>query len=272
MSEFPTAETAAEVDAEEFRAFYLSDLLRRCRAKTRVPAGYGFVSPYGIGVSQELAAQMLSIGDRQYRRFECGLVMHPDLRFLDQVARVLEMSAAERDALYRLAAQRPPHTPSDGDIDVRGLQSTLDSLEVPAIVTDIAWNYVAWNRLATEYLVDPDELPPDSRNAILLGFGPVGAALFPTELPDLRTLVGRVRFAYLAAGGQSRALQGLVERLLQIPEAAAQWKDGPLAIEPPYQPRTLVHSLRGSLKVRTVRTEMPDRLRICQFIPERREA
>jgi len=260
------------MDAEEFRAFYLSDLLRRCRARAQIPVRDGFTPSHSIGVNQEQAAQLLSIGERQYRRFENGQVAHPDVRFLDQVAHMLSMSAAERDTLYRLAARRPPHARLDGEIDASGLRSMLDTLDVPAIVTDIAWNYVAWNTLATEYLLDPYEVPADSRNAILLGFGPVGAALFPNELPDLRTLVGRVRSAYLAEAGQSVALRELVERLLEFPEAAEQWNDGPLALEPAYQPRILVHPRRGPMTVRTVRTMLPDGLRISQFIPERRAA
>jgi transcriptional regulator with XRE-family HTH domain len=270
VAEALAIDVAASLGAEDFRVYHLSELLRRVRARTPVPPELCTAGTHEVGLSQEQAAALLVIGDRQYGNFERGAVAHPDPRFLDLVARVLGMTAAERDALYRLAVRHPPAGRSRGEIDAGGLRPVLESLEVPALVTDIAWNYVAWNRLFAEYVVDPNELPEQSRNAMVLGFGPVGAALFPAEPALRRVVVGRARWAYLADGGRSPVLRELVERLLAIPEAAAYWQDGPLELQPAYQSRVLVHPRQGSVKVKAVRTVLPGGLRISQFIPEHR--
>jgi PAS domain-containing protein len=176
------------------------------------------------------------------------------------------MSAAERDALYRLAARRPPPTIHAGAVDASEVRSMLDALAMPALVTDVAWDILAWNRAACELLLDPAEFPEDKRNAILLGFGP-GSDLFPEDVPKIGRLVGWVRSAYLAEGGQSPALDGLIERMLKIPTAAEFWAQRALALEPVYETRVLASPGQRPTRVRTVRARLPRGLRLTQFIP-----
>ena len=144
----------------------------------------------------------------------------------------------------------------------------LDAMGTPALITDIAWNVLAWNRELAEHLQDPAQVSDSDRNAILWRFGPVSATRFPAEQRNLGLLVGWVRSAYLAEGGQNPALGRLVERLLAIPEAARHWNDGALALEPLLETRMLVHPLHGQRRVRVMRTLLPQYgLRISQFIP-----
>ena len=221
MSEVLTLQDAASLDAEEFRVQHLSDLLRSARSHAHPPMPRGPDAAGGSALSQEQAAFLLGISERHYREFERGRLVHPDLQFLDRVARVLRMGAAERKILHRLAVRDLPRPRPKADLDISGLQSTVDAVDFPAIVTDIAWNYVAWNRAVADYLLDPADMPKDARNAILLGFGPVGAARWPSELPHLRDLVGRARAAYIAEGGRNPTLQDFIEQLVAIPAAAA---------------------------------------------------
>jgi transcriptional regulator with XRE-family HTH domain len=257
---------------EEFRVHYLADLLRRARARARIPhqIPLSHAEPDIAGLTQEETAVLLCTTGRHYREFERGRILHPDPRFLDQVGRVLELTPAERSVLTHLAARRRPAQPGPPEPDMSGLQSLLDGLgEAPALVTDLAWNVLSWNRSLAENLQDPDLVPDGERNAMLWMFSPTAAARFPGIEDEYRTLVGRVRLAYLASAGRNSALQQLVDSLLLIPQAARHWHTGALALEPVYQPQLLVRRQQGPGQVRTLCTVIPQqRLRLTQFVPD----
>jgi transcriptional regulator with XRE-family HTH domain len=271
MSAILTMEAPALRD-EEFRVHYLADLLRRARARapiTHIAAAYQHCRTDTAGLTQEETAVLLCTTGRHYREFERGRILHPDPRFLDQVGRALAMTPAERSALTHLAARRPPAPPGPLEPDVSGLQALIDGLgEAPALVTDIAWNVLAWNRSLAENIQDPGQAPSGERNAMLWMFSPNAGDRFPGIENEYPTLVGRVRLAYLASAGRNSALQQLVDKLVAIPQAAQYWRDGVLALDPVYQPQMLVrHQTSG--QVRTLCTVIPQRrLRITQFVPD----
>ena len=274
---------------EEFRVHYLADLLRRARTRapithttthplthtTTIPAICEDAQPGTASLTQEETAALLRTTERRYREFEHGRILHPDPRFLDQVGRVLGMTPAERCVLTLLAARRPPARAGEPttrpEPDVAGIQALLDGLgAAPALVTDLAWNVLAWNRSVAENLQDPGQLPEDQRNAMLWMFSPMASALFPGIEDEYPTLVGRVRLAYLASGGRNSALRQLVEALVAIPQAAQYWNAGVLALDPVYQPQLLVRrNQQHPGQVRTLCTVVPQQgLRVTQFVPD----
>lgn len=273
MAEILTLAETATLTGEEFRTTHLADLLHRARARAPVPPEMAKESADSgsVGLTQKQTARLLGLSERRYWEFERGGVVHPAPRFLDQVARILGMTAAERDALFRLAARRPPPSAS-GPISrhVRELQPMLDAMgSIPALVTDIAWNALAWNRALIEDVQDPAELPEEARNSILWMFSGIAPERIPEVHGEYELLVGRVRSVYLADGGRTSALHELVERLMQIPEAAKHWNTGALALDPLYQPRVLTHPTHGTGKVRTLSTQLPEQgLRLIVSVPD----
>ena len=272
MAEILTLAQAASLDGEDFRRYHLSDLLRRARAQTPVPPGFAAQSENGggVGLTQQQAAQVVGLSERRYREFESGRLPRPEPQFLEHVARVLGMREAERYVLYRLAARRPPPPPRARPADVSDLQSMLDDLDgIPALVTDFAWNILAWNRALAENLQDPGSLPTDQRNSILWRFTPPADQRFPDEHENLGALIGRVRATYLTEHGNDPAVQELVERLIEIPRMDVYWQAGRLKLEPRYEPRTLMPPGRAPQRVHVLRSVLQhDRLRITQFIPD----
>jgi transcriptional regulator with XRE-family HTH domain len=271
MTEILTLAQVAALDGEDFRMYHLSDLLRRTRAQKLVPPELAKQSEDGdVGVTQLQAARLVGLSERRYREFESGRMWRPAPEFLEHVARVLGMREAERYVLYRLAARRPPQLPRLRPADVSDLQSMLDDLDgIPALVTDFAWNILAWNRSLAENLQDPGSLPTDQRNSILWRFTPPADRAFPGEREKLDALIGRVRATYLTERGHDPAVQELVERLIEVPQVEAYWQAGPLKLEPRYEPRILRPPARAPRKVHVLRSVLQhDRLRITQFIPD----
>jgi transcriptional regulator with XRE-family HTH domain len=273
MTEILTFAETSSLRGEEFRIAHLSDLLRGARARAPVPPELAEESADsgGAGLTQKQTARLVGLSERRYREFEHGGLVHPDPRLLDEVARVLGMTAAERDTLYRLAAHwPPPPTYCPSSRDVRGLQPTLDEMgPIPALVTDVAWNALAWNRALAEDVADPAEIPEESRNSILWMLSSAAPERIPEVRGEYAMLVGRVRWRYLADGGRTSALHELVERLVQIPAAAKHWDAGVLALDPLYQPRILSHPAHGTGPVRTLSTQLPEQgLRLIVSIPD----
>jgi transcriptional regulator with XRE-family HTH domain len=237
-----------------------------------VPGGASAGSPGRAGWTQKHTARALGVTGHRYRDFERGRVAYSEPGFLDEVARVLQMSAAERDILYRLGMRQPALVAGPSRAELNDMQPMLDSLEpVPALITDSAWNVLAWNRAEAETLQDPRQLPEQARNAMLWMFTPAAEARFPHVRDECHLLVGRVRSAYLADMGRNTGLQVLVERLMANSDAARHWNAGALALEPINQPRLLQHPEHGLTRVHTLTTLIREQgMRVIEFVPEPR--
>jgi hypothetical protein len=272
MAEIPILAHTGPVPGEKFRARHLPELLRRARARAPVPPELAeeSVNGDGVGLTQKQAAQLVGLHERNWREFERGRVLHPKPEFVEHVARTLAMTAAERVALLRLAAFRPL---PPGDLpasDVSGLQPMLDAMgPSPALLTDLAWNALAWNRALAKDVADPVELPQEARNSILWMFSGAAPERVVEVGGEYEMLVGRVRMAYLADGGRTGALHELVERLVQNAQAAVHWNAGVLALDPVYQPRVLTSPVHSPARVRTLSTRLPGQgLRLIVSVPD----
>lgn len=256
----------AAASTEQFRTRHLGELLRRCRERRPPTAFRADGSRRKQGLTQEDAAALLRVGDRHYRDFERGRLRHPDPEFLDQVAETMAMSVAEREVLYYLARGHGPVQRATRT-DLAAMQQWIDAApDQPALVTDLAWNLLRWSRDEPLMLGDPESLPVEDRNAILWMFSDAAKQRFVDVEQEYPVLVGRVRTAYLCAQGGDPALNRLVERLLQIPEAAGWWREGELHAEPVIQTRRL-RGPDGSVRhVRSISTTIPHQgLRLIAF-------
>lgn len=273
MTETLTLAQTASLHGEDFRMYYLSDLLRRARARALVPPQLvGEAEDNGgVGLTQAQAGQVCGLSERGWRNFERGRLLRPDPRFVEHVAHKLGMTHAERDVLYRLAVNQPapPLATYPSSRDVRELQPMLDSMgPTPALVADIAWNLLAWNQALAQD-ADPAALPDEARNSILWMFSPAAAERIPEVRSAYGQLVGRVRSTYLADGGRTPALQELVDRLLRIPEAAEHWNVGALTLDPACESCVHANPAFGSKLVRTISTRLPEQgLRLLVMVPD----
>jgi transcriptional regulator with XRE-family HTH domain len=206
----------------------LHDFLTQARARID-PRDLGLIPPpnrRGTGLQQADVAAALGVSPRWYNGFENGTAT-ADEEMLDRIAQTLRLSPAERVHLYLLATGRDPapgtvQRPEGADAVLKRLVHQMGDLAIPALVTDIAWNVLAWNRALTTWFPDPGTRPTATRNVVLWAFSP--------EIETIVDDAGRFREAHigwvhlaLAGRPEDPRLAHLVDRLQRIPAARQLW-------------------------------------------------
>lgn len=146
MSESPIPQRLDRTRAD------LSEFLRLRRERLSptdlgLPAGGRRRTP---GLRREEVAALAGVGLAWYTWFEQGRNISVSATFLENLARVLKLDAAERRHLYLLAHQRPPaeagRTWCTVPPQVRRLMDDLPAR--PAYILNLRWDVVVWNAAA----------------------------------------------------------------------------------------------------------------------------
>ncbi|HVB44508.1 MAG TPA: helix-turn-helix domain-containing protein [Streptosporangiaceae bacterium] len=206
----------------------LHDSLKAARARVQ-PKELGLTPPRNRrsgGLHQADVAAALNVSQRWYNGFENGSTVPGD-DLLDQLARVLRLTHAERVHLYLLATGHEPapgtvEAPYHGETVLSRLVHFLDDPDIPAVVTDIAWNVLSWNRALSAWIPDPGSTPPAARNAVLWTFASEVERVVDDIHSFREAFIGRVHLALARHPGEPR-LEHLVARLQRIPDASELW-------------------------------------------------
>ncbi|MFI5993982.1 helix-turn-helix domain-containing protein [Streptomyces sp. NPDC051362] len=146
-------------DSGEPEGESLSELLRSWRGRSDPRAFPGLAVPgrRSVGLSQREVARLTGVSERWYSSLERGNEANYSADFLDRLSSVLQLSRAERRALYLRAIGRPPalaavpEAGSVAEID-EVLQQFLDNQSPnPAYVSDLAWNVIGHNEPLREW-------------------------------------------------------------------------------------------------------------------------
>lgn len=123
------------------------------------------------GLRREEVAALAGVGLTWYTWLEQGRDIGVSASFLDNLARVLKLDAAERRHLFLLAHDRPPAEPAKTWCVVPPLVLRLMHDLAPhlAYVLNLRWDVLAWNAPA-EQLFAFDSHPPARRNLLWLLF------------------------------------------------------------------------------------------------------
>lgn len=162
------------------------ELLRGWRDRLS-PADAGFTTTGGRrapGLRREELAQLAGLSVDYVLRLEQGRARNPSAQVVRALARVLQLTRAERDRLHRSAGLLPPQ---DGTIS-HHVPASIQRLavrmgDVPIGVFTADWTLVWWNRIWSALFGDPASVPVEHRNLAraLFGGGPVGAAVARVE-------------------------------------------------------------------------------------------
>src|SRR6187551_3332722 len=132
------------------------------------------------GLRREELADLAGVSVDYVVRLEQGRATSPSAQVVASLARALQLTAAERDHLYRLARLVPP---ADGTISdhippgVRRVLTRLGDVAVAVFAAD--WQLIWWNRGWAALLGDPSSSPRELRNFARYRFpvGPVSNGL-----------------------------------------------------------------------------------------------
>ncbi|MEU9917631.1 helix-turn-helix transcriptional regulator [Streptomyces sp. NPDC051001] len=141
------------------------------------------------GLRREELADLAGVSVDYVVRLEQGRATTPSASVVASLARALQLSAAERDHLYRLAQLVPPGDGTISDHLPPGVQRVLARLgDVAVAVFAADWQLVWWNRGWAALLGDPSASPPSLRNFARDRFpvdaGPAQLALWPVTEAD----------------------------------------------------------------------------------------
>ena len=205
----------------------LSDFLKSRRARL-APDDVGLPSGTrrrAAGLRREEVASLAGVGLTWYTWFEQGRDIRVSPDFLENVARALRLSTAERQHLYVLTGREPTQARAPARTVSPALQRMLDGFaKFPAFIRTAHWDAIAWNKIANR-LFGFSQRTPDQRNFLRLCFLD---ADFRTRLPnwsaDAQALVAKFRSNY----GKYRddpAMEALVKEMTQSsPEFRKLWQ------------------------------------------------
>ncbi|WP_229670799.1 helix-turn-helix transcriptional regulator [Deinococcus aquiradiocola] len=187
------------------------------------------------GLRREDLAERAGLSVDYVTRLEQGRATAPSGQAVAALAGALQLSAAERDHLYRLTGLRPPGDRPVSDRITPGVQRLLTRLgDVPVSVFAADWQQVWWNDSWAALIGDPAEVAPEERNFATSRFPvpgfPARVEAWPVQVADLnaskRGLVADLRRASARYPGDAR-LSGLLQRLLGgNPDFARMWRSG----------------------------------------------
>lgn len=206
----------------------LAEFLRACRERL-LPEDVGLPSATRRrtpGLRREEVAALAGVGLTWYTWLEQGRQIGVSAGFLDNLARVLKLDAAERRHLFMLAHERPPTEPGKTFCIVPPLAARLvkDLAPHAAYVINLRWDVLVSNAPA-DGLFGFDRFDPDRRNLLWALFTDAGLrenlvdwdAQAPAMLASFRR--------DFAAARENPEARSLVEELERVsPEFRGWWQ------------------------------------------------
>lgn len=259
------------VDVEiraELASFLKSRRSRLSPTDFGLPSGPGRRAP---GLRREEVAALSGIGLTWYTFLEQGKDIQVSAAFLDNLARGLRFSEAEREHLFALAKHRRP-SPSGLTMPTQrehDLQVLLDSITKPAYARNSHFDVSTWNAANTEMFGDFASIPTAERNVIRLTFlRRYHRRSMPDWQADARSLLARFR-VNLGLAADKAPFFSLVNELTDLsPEFRLLWADH--EVSSPGEGATHVRSRRHGERHFRHQLLMPETwpdLRIVVFIP-----
>ena len=249
----------------------LGDFLRARRERLR-PAEVGLPETRRRrtpGLRREEVAHLAGISGDWYVKLEQGRGVMPSVATVDALARALRLTDAERSHLAALARGQDGEAWSCGEVP-DALRRLVESLAVPAYVTGLRWDMLAWNTAAAALFGDLDALAVEDRNVLSFVLtDPRGRALFGDSwAEEARRMVALFRAAH-DRYADDPAFARLVEHLRAgCPEFEGWWRAHDVGA-PVSGTKVLMHSARGRVGYHysTFQANDDPRLKLAVYMP-----
>lgn len=177
------------------------------------------------GLRREEVAQLAGLGVTWYTWLEQGRDINVSTQVLDRLAQVFMLSPEERKYIGALANRDAPvfQSTQSGWLD-ENLQIVLDSLAIPAHISDYTWNVLGWNAMTTKVFGDLSKKRPEERNFLWMLFtDPDYKQLIVNWEFYAREFVARFRAYYGQYGYEEDAFLELLRKLQEESEDFSRW-------------------------------------------------
>ncbi|AJY74707.1 helix-turn-helix transcriptional regulator [Paenibacillus beijingensis] len=178
------------------------------------------------GLRREELAQIAGIGLTWYTWLEQGKDIQVSAQVLESLVSVMQLSAEERDHLYKLAlGQLPVDQTASLQADLTPiLQNFMNDFEMcPAYVTDQRWDVLLWNKAARLVFGDFEKMSERERNALWRCFAsPAYRRLMGDWESHAKRLMAQFRSTSTPFVGESW-FKELVADLMEISPEFREW-------------------------------------------------
>jgi transcriptional regulator with XRE-family HTH domain len=253
----------------------LAEFLRHLRERT-APDAVGLDGGSGRrrtpGLRREEVSQLAGVGLSWYTWLEQGREITPSPSVLDALARVFDLSGAERGHLFDLAGVPVPAPadpyPTQAPAELVTWVTALDP--IPAFLTNPRTDMLASNRAAEAVISVPSPGPDGTRNILRSLFtepNPAGAAGASRE-QTARSTLARFRSAH-ARRYEDPGFRALIDELLrESPRFRELWRRHEV-LDSQLGTKVLQHPALGTLTLhhlQLIPTSDPE-LRLTQYLP-----
>nr|WP_114207614.1 helix-turn-helix transcriptional regulator [Acidisarcina polymorpha] len=242
--------TATTLDAADRVSLPLGRYLRDRRAKLD-PASLGYKSSRRRtpGLRREEVAQRANISSAWYMCLEQGRGGAPSAEVLDNLAKALLLTDAEREHLFLIGLGRAPesHYKQPDGIEPR-LQRVLDKLSpAPALIKTATWDVVAWNQAAAVIWPNMGEETGYGRNTLRMVFlDPNAQTLYPDWEAAARMAVAGFRADVARAGAMAEVAAMVDELSRSSPAFKAMWQENDVS-DSAHAMKELRHAVLGTI-------------------------
>ncbi|WP_066373797.1 helix-turn-helix transcriptional regulator [Herbidospora mongoliensis] len=205
------------------------------------------------GLRREELAGLAGLSVDYLVRLEQGRATRPSEQVVAALARTLQLAAAERDHLYRLARLPPPSSGRVSSHIPPGVQRLLARLgDQPLAVFGADWSLLTWTPLWSALLGDPAQIPRHRRNLVRDTFLPPRTPEHSPVRPESgdgmleEALVADLRTAEVAYPDDPGLRELIGECRARSPRFAELWAQGAVGLHLGDR-KTISHPLVGDV-------------------------
>ena len=193
-----------------------AEFLRSCRARIK-PADLGLPAPQRKrteGLRREDVAALSGVSVAWYTWLEQGREMRVSDEVLERICHTFRLTDDERSYLFTLVQHRPPRLQNETGAEAPPeLVRALEAVGVPALLLNLRWDVLAWNRLNALFFRDYSDVPAGERNLAELLFTRPSYYKDPADFDDMaRRVLAKLRVDYSNSDSDPK-FEALVRRL-----------------------------------------------------------
>jgi transcriptional regulator with XRE-family HTH domain len=193
-----------------------AEFLRSCRARIK-PSDLGLPLPQRKrtdGLRREDVAALSGVSVSWYTWLEQGRDMRVSDEVLERICHTFRLTEDERIYLFSLVQHRPPRLHRDARFEPPPeIVRMISGVAAPAVVMNLRWDVLAWNRLNSVFFRDYGLVPPSERNLVEILFTRSSYNEDPVEFENMaRRVLAKLRVDYSKSGDDPR-FEALIRRL-----------------------------------------------------------